>query len=343
MHILLTTIICRSGLLTHVWDLANGLSKQGIKVTVAIKYSQELPKKLFPPLLRKIQGTPYFFYSTTPKLLRLCAAHKVELIHAHSPATMTSSLNVARTLSIPLVVTLHSVDDWEKKYGNVLQNSSRIIAVGPSQAECVKTYHSKTHLIPNGVDLNYFKPNTEQEAPDSLKILWFGRTHGSMTRGVKALDRAIGLLKEEDYPITAKMVGTAQGYIPQNMEHLGWIDDPLPYLQWGQLAFGHGRALREAIACGNVGFLIGCGYGGLISAEWFNKERAFLDAFPEYNLPPAEPRQIARDIKEVSAGPPTLSDLQKEARKIAENTFDLVDMIDRTVKVYSECCVVERV
>lgn len=188
-------------------------------------------------------------------------------------------------------------------------------------------------VIPNGIDTNYFKPLEQESTTDLTNLCWFGRTHGIIAQGVGALNKAIALARDSDVQFKAYLIGSADKQSTDQFDVIGWVDQPLPYLQNSQIAFGHSRALREAMACGNVGYLLGAGYGGIVTEETIIKNK-HLDAFPEYKLPKANPEVIAQDIAWLINNPNLQPELKKQAREIAVKHFNLGQMVHSTITIY---------
>jgi hypothetical protein len=334
VHVVLTSILVRSGLLTHVRDLANELAKNGIEVSVAIPKKGNLSRDR--SLLHVSDAVTMFEYGSQGALTGFAAGQGAALIHAHSPQTFDASLVAARRRDLPLVVTLHSVSPWPQLYPKVLDRASAIIAVGRAQAQAAGPRHAgKVVLIPNGVDLNRFRPDPAQAGVEGpLRVVWFGRYDRPYSRGLLALDGAVAGLRSRGLEIEARMVGYAEGVETAALDHRGWSDDPVRELQWGQVAFGHGRSLREAMACGNVGFLLGHGYGRRLTPQKLSQENYVIDAFPQYGFPAPDPLAIAGDLISLYEDRSLLRDLRAQAQLLAEQRFDLGRMVQRTLEVY---------
>lgn len=116
MKVLLTTILVRSGLLTHVLDLARHLAARKVRVSLAIPKTGNLNND--PTLLDPVAGLPVYVYRAATDLVSFAAEQGVELVHAHSPRTFEVSAEASRRLGVPLVLTLHSVRDWSGMYAD---------------------------------------------------------------------------------------------------------------------------------------------------------------------------------------------------------------------------------
>lgn len=347
LRVLITTYLLRGGVLTHVWDLVRQLGEAGVFVSVAVlkntpdscpayKYHRA---RTLPSLLGPIANTRYLLYETARELSDFCQKQRIELLHAHSRLAFPTSLQAAITNNIPLVVTLHGVFPWQHHYPATLLYAKKIIAVGPAQAKGADQYQEKIVIIPNGINTIIFRPaSLSRQVPGTLKLLWFGRTHGASSGGVKVLDEAIKILRGRGIDLCAWLIGSPAGATVEQFKVFGWVHNPIPFLQRGQIAFGHGRALREAMACGNVGFLLGHGYGGRIAKDWFSGDRQKpVSAIPEYGLPEPDAQRIAADILRYAGNSALLYKDRLEAREIAVKHFDVRQMIDKIASVYRSC------
>ncbi len=333
----------KNGVLTHLLDLANELHSLGIKVSIAIKKDQRRNNRRlnnYASLTRNLNTEIpiHFFYGND--LYTFAKKSKVDLIHAHARLTYSSALSVSERLNVPLVITIHGVYPWQKTHPSALAHSKKIIAIGSAQADSVGLeYKQKIAIIPNGIDLEKFKPLAiTNNLDEPLKILWYGRTDEKTSRGLRILNQTIKILRDQGVKIEANKVGVNNSHSITEFISRPWIDNPLPLLQKHQVAFGHSRSLREAMACGNVGFLLGYGYGGKIDQEWFRQDKKqHVDAIPEYKLPLPTPERIAEDLKLLADNRDYLLFSRIEARDTALKYFDVKNMVSETLEVYKEC------
>jgi len=345
LRVLLTTYLLRGGVLTHVWDLVNHLGEAGISVSVAIlrKHPDTATArvihraKTLPSLIGPIEKVPFMYYQTPQELFDFCQRQQIQLIHSHSRLAFSSSLQVAIRKKIPLIVTLHGVFPWHRHYPSTLKYAKKIIAIGPAQTKGAEQYQDKISIIPNGIDTKHFCSNISRsrQTSSALKVIWFGRTNGASSKGITILDEAIKILRKRGVKVAAWLIGIPTGVTVEQFKVFGWCDNPVPILQNGHIAFGHGRALREAMACGNVGFLLGHGYGGQVDKTWFKDDNIIpISAIPEYRLPKPNAEQIANDICRYAKNSALLYQERLKARDIAVKHFDVRQMIAEVVNVY---------
>jgi hypothetical protein len=336
LHVLLTAPLVRSGAFTHVSDLAHHLSVMGMNPCLA--FCNLTKENSF--LLRQVAGIRLFFFDSASELMTISRKQKVRLIHCHSSLTLNSSLEAAVKQSLPLVITLHGIIDWPKLYAQPLAYASHIIATGPATAYSAGlNYLQKTTVIPNGINLERFQPPAgEAGLTGELRILYFGRTKGPDARGLTALDGAVGILRQQGRKVEARLVGHAAGVFAGNLQSYGWADDPLSHLQWSHVAFGRGRSLREAMACGNVGLMLGEGYGGILSAKRMKEgDHPSFSCTLKHGAGKADKGVIATDLAKLDENRALLQTLRTESRLVAEQYFDVGCMVDQTVSIYRQC------
>ena len=344
MNVLITTIIVRSGVLTHVYDLVRYLQELGTHVSVAVLISPQVTKRVNLPkqqqirLLGPISQVPHCFYTNDSELATFALDRSPDIVHAHSPLCFNTSAALASKLCVPLVLTLHGITLWQKEYAAAFNAARQIIAIGPEVAKSAGKQHTqKIKVIRNGIDINYFIPKDSGCGPNQpLNVTWFGRVNANAADGISSLEKAVLGLKNQGLCLRAKAVGSTAGVTLKALEHCGWQDDPLPLLQKSHIVFGRGRALREAMACGNVGFLLGEGYGGIVKKEWFKDEFRPLSASLKHGYNKTDANQIMYDLQKLYENRDYLQELRREARDIAENFFDARKMVKAVFAAYQE-------
>jgi glycosyltransferase involved in cell wall biosynthesis len=343
LRILLLSIMAKCGVFTHVRDLAASLLKKGFEPYIgfiATPAAMDMfgVSKQDRSEMEQSLSAPCFYYNSYTSLLENIEGNGADLVHAHSPIVLKHATYIKLKMDIPFVATLHGLNSWTRNYRKELEKADRIIAVGPEiAASCGKAFKDKITIIFNGVDTDYFRPDYSKTLNHPLRIIWTGRTSGAAARGAEYLAFALKILKKNNIPFEAKYMGYAFGAKVGNAENCGWVHDPLPLLQWSDMAFGRGRSLREAMACGSAGFLLGEGYGGLVRAKWFEKGRQpQLSGSLKHGCMKLDAQEIARDILFFHKNRDILESARRESRLIAEKHFDVNKMTDETVKIYTE-------
>lgn len=128
-----------------------------------------------------------FAFSYPQRLLNFAKRVKPDVIHAHSPFFFTSmaAVSVARTLNVPIVLTIHlgNVDSegWMARLyerlvcRRLIRNATIVTAVSQDAANHAKVLTGrKCRVIPNGVDLVRFHP-ASTPPPMPFHVVFVGR------------------------------------------------------------------------------------------------------------------------------------------------------------------------
>lgn len=344
LQVLLLSIIAKCGVFTHVKELAQSLQRLGLKPVIGFIQNSSTAKifKLAKPDMEAMKallhGIDYFIYETDEELLQKISQSDIKLIHAHSPLVLSSAMTVSQRLCIPYVVTLHGIADWNKLYSSALQQAKAVIAIGPEVARSAgPEFQKKIRIIFNGIDTERFKPGISKINKETLRVVWMGRTNGPTANGATFLAKAVRSLRKKGIPIEAKVIGHACGADIGGMEACGWVHDPIEHLQQSHIVFARGRALREAMACGNIGFLIGEGYGGMVKRKWFAQgKKPILSGTLKHGYSRLDAAEIAKDLLFFHRRRDLLETGKGFARSIAVKHFNIKNMVEEICSVYME-------
>jgi glycosyltransferase involved in cell wall biosynthesis len=339
MRVLFVSSPVRGGVMTHLYDLAGQLPVFGIQTYLAFPKGQADEAQVKDLSALYLPEGKCLFYKNPKELITFAVKNQITILHVHSRLVLPDTVTVAQRLQIPLVFTIHGVFPWALYHASELRKATRLIAVGPAQADSAREFRDKVVTILNGVNITRFRPDPNQESKKNpLRILWYGRTRGHASRGAKAVDEAVAILRSRGKHIEAGLIGVAAGVATPNLSRVGWLADPRPLLSRAHITFGHGRSIREAMACGSAGFLLAYGYGGRICKEWFlGENRPVLSAAREYILPEPNPDVISGVLEDLDDDRSLLSNYRKEARAISEQFFDVHEMTRKTKQVYTAC------
>lgn len=344
MRVLLLSIIAKCGVYTHVRELAMYMQKLGVEPVIGLIHNHGTMRKFkttetdLEAMIGSLREIEYFFYESDEDLLKQVVSMEINIVHAHSPLVITAAMKVSDKLNIPFVMTLHSVINWPMLHPTAMEKADCIIAIGPEVAKSAGSrYQEKVHIVLNGIDLEHYKPAQNITFNGALRIIWVGRTNGAASMGAQYLARAVRILRKKGIPVEAKIIGYAVGANITGMKNCGWAHDPLPHLHWSHIVFARGRALREAMACGNVGFLIGQGYGGMIREDRFEENRQpQLSGSIKHGCVKLNVSMIIKDILYFHRHRRELAEARKAARRIAEMHFDARIMTEHTCNVYQK-------
>ena len=183
------------------------------------------------------------------------------LVHCHTWYTHLAGLLVQRAYSLPLVVTVHSLEplrpwkreqlaggydlsSWVEK--SALEAADAIVAVSRGTRDDVLAHFSvapeRVHVIHNGIDASFFAPDASSEAlarygidPDVPYILFVGRI--TRQKGIVHLVRAIGKLDpgigvvlaagQPDTPALAAEVEAGVAAARRDRSNVVWIPQML--------------------------------------------------------------------------------------------------------------------
>ncbi len=211
------------GITEHVHNLAGALSKKGHEVTVVTHNLKPRKYHHFPdePLTFTVErfgkGIPIYSNGSFARvtlgrglgenLTRFFEREKFDVIHAHSPLTPILPLVAVRRSNAPVTVgTFHTYFDrshgyglLKKKFMESMNMMDGRIVVSDACVEALSRYFDTDYrVIPNGVDTDYFHPDTPMmpEFDDGkLNILFVGRF--DPRNGLKTMLEAFRLVKRQ--------------------------------------------------------------------------------------------------------------------------------------------------
>ena len=277
------------GVENYVHYLSKELVKLGHQVTVACAKEPESENNEINGItvkrlsyLGKIANT-----NVTPGLPFALLREDFDLIHTHIPTPWSADWSsiISKTRGKPLIVTYHNDiigEGFAGKIANfynstclksILKQADRIIITQPSYVESsahLKPYREKIEVIPNGVDVERFKPLTVHKQENTIFFLsLLDEFH--RYKGLDYLLKALVIVKKE-IPDVKLLVGgkgvlmdqykaqVASMGLEDNVEFCGFIPDEnivefynlanvfvLPSIS--SLQEGFGIVALEAMAC----------------------------------------------------------------------------------------------
>jgi glycosyltransferase involved in cell wall biosynthesis len=298
---------------------------------------------------------------------KIVEKYNINLIHAHFAypegwVGLLAKIKIRR----PLLVTAHGYDLLtEPKVGYGVRLSRRydqlvrkvfesadyiIVASRALYKEAINIVRDpeKIRLIPNGVDLERFNPSLDGSMIKKLynaedKYVIFTLRHHRPVYGIAYLILAAKKVLEQrkdvifiiggggvllDYHIKlAKKLGISDhiiftGAISRNQVPYYYVASDIvvvPSLQeaWGLVA-------TEAMASGKP--VIATNVGGLPDQV--------IDDFNGYLVPPRDPKAIADKVLYLLENPSEIKKMGYNARRLAEEKFDIEKRIDNIIKLY---------
>lgn len=210
------------GITEHVHNLAHALSKRGHEVTVIThnlkpRRHHHYPDRCTFPVVRIGKGIPVYSNGSFARvtigknlgshLRKFFEQERFDVIHAHSPLTPVLPLLALRHSNAPVTVgTFHTYFDqsrgysfFHEKIASQMDKMDGRIVVSDACVEALSRYFdSDYHVIPNGVDPDYFTPKAPKIAEfddDKLNILFVGRF--DPRNGLKTMLEAFKLVKQQ--------------------------------------------------------------------------------------------------------------------------------------------------
>src|SRR5690554_511008 len=113
MQVLLLSTIAKCGVFTHVRELALYMKKFGVKPIIGMIHNPNTTNKFklkkidLKNLEKSLNEIDYFFYESDKDLLNKIHKLQIDIVHAHSPLVLDSSVNISQKLKIPFIITLH--------------------------------------------------------------------------------------------------------------------------------------------------------------------------------------------------------------------------------------------
>lgn len=262
------------GLETHILASINQLLKQGHQILLNTAYTN-------PDLLARIQtGNGQFEYKPWSDSARndLAGFHP-DIIHVHPFTAIFRGFEVARTLRLPLIITMHGLYDFgiDRSYlGDLVSDYAyAIIAVDPRVAGVLSSstaHPEKVRIIYNGVDLTEFHPCPQKKIdprlagyinPDWKTLVVVSRLADGKERPVYQLLRCLPGISQCFNGLNVMVVGNGNWYddlcqyASENVTTddyliLHWAgeqSDVRPYLAAADLVLACDRAAIEGMAC----------------------------------------------------------------------------------------------
>lgn len=325
MRVLLTTEFFLSGQSTHVLDLAIQLQKLGHQTEIIFTgIHTTMFKSYYGPMLRKA-GIVHHSTNQRSEINQTIRCFKPDVIHCHSSTIFSFTKNIAKAHRIPFVVTCHGLGFSHPKYQQALEHAQRIIAVGPNAAaELMPVYKDKIVIIPNGVDVDRFKPAKKER---KLNVYYVARLDWSKVYALKKLAAAV-----EQIP-NLNLIVVANWQPPlSNAEYIPWQTNIESLLSRANIVAGCGRTAREAMAAGCAVLLLNTRYDGIVDQQAVRDPNLSFSG----SLGRCALSQLAHDLGMLAKSRKKLRRLQRFSRAYALEHLSSRTMAEKTAAVYRE-------
>lgn len=326
MRVMLVARLFYSGQTTHTVELARELARMGHRVSLLSHGRCHLAAwDYFSQALRR-DGIESFRAPAPQDALAFAAKAKPDAVHVHSSDLLPLARQIAGEAGAPLIFTAHGLGTVREP---LLREADRVIAVGPRvYQELCGAGLERVELIANGVDTDRFRPGNKARG---LKVAYVSRVDASKRRGLYELIEAVAMI-----PGAQLVVASNERPSHPACSSAGWLWDVAPLLASSHVVAGTGRAIREGMASGCVGLVLGSAYGGIVSpaalaegvggALWFSGAEG------------AEPdrQAIRRDLVRLAQDELHRRALARWSREYACRHFSLSRMARQVVGVYQD-------
>jgi glycosyltransferase involved in cell wall biosynthesis len=308
---------------------------------------------------------PLVMWRNVRRLVDLCRAEGVDIIHARSRAPAWSARAAARQLGIPFMTTVHApyngTGALKRFYNSIMARGDRVIAISQYVARYVQDiYHTPPDLIrvvPRGVDVENFDPErvsaerviklaSDWQLPEGKQVILMP---GRLTRwkGQTVLIEAMARISSR-HDVLCLIVGDDQGRIAYREElenqikrnHMANRIRLMSHCRDMAAAYkladivvhastdpeGFGRVIAEAQAMGR-----------LVIATNIGAPPEVIAPGTGWLVPPGDAPALAEALEEALAvSPERRQAMSREARAFVCEHFTRQAMCDRTLGVYSE-------
>jgi glycosyltransferase involved in cell wall biosynthesis len=315
-----------SGQTTHVFSLVCEQQKQGINAFLIMDgYPSHQAMAMYKNTMNEL-GAAIIKPGDSTALIRHIQGKHIHLIHAHSSLTYPVAKSLAEKLCIPYVVTCHGLGLNKQEYWPFLRDARSIICISPRVADTMREYAHKVYIIPNGVDLNEFKPGVKEKP---VKIAFIARMDHIKQKGYNQFCKAVDLLEDVEF-----YVASNKNPHSQTAEYLGWTNEVATLLSQTDIVAGTGRAILEGMAAGNAAMILGRTYQGILTPEKAAKQR-FLDVSGLSGSDPCY-RDIFYDLIKLLENKSYIKQLQKFSRELVKREFDNEAHTTRIIELYKK-------
>ena len=347
------------GVASHVRELASWLRKKDVEVCIVTNEVKDEVNIDVEIIETPGPRDPLFKLNISPSLKSKLkdVLKDVDVVHSHHAFSRLplSSIYVSHKLGIHSVLTTHTVSFlpeleyfWQAisysypKYRLRLKKVDRIIAVSNAAKRFIQYFTDREDIvvIPNGVDINRFKPREKKEFGKNL--LYVGRIVPK--KGLHVLLYAMKKVVEKDDEVKLRIAGKGRLLplmkslskmldIERNVNFLGYVPDKdLPELYRSSdllilpsiTGESFGITLLEAMASGLP--VIGTNVGGI--PEIIKGCGKIVDL--------GKPNQLSRAILDLLKDPERMKELGEKGRERVEKLYSWDVVGGKILRVYKE-------
>lgn len=314
-----------SGQTTHVFALVGEQQRQGISAGLIMEsYPSHQALEIYRPSIAQL-GAVIVSPNDREALYHQLKSNHWQLIHAHSSLTFPTASGLAQKLNIPFIVTCHGLGLNQPEHRPYLQKASAVICISQRVANSLREFAGKIWVVPNGVDLEEFRPGMKDEP---VKIALVARVDGMKTKGFLQFCKAVELFEDVEFYVAGnkKPPGNRAGY-------LGWSNEIASLLARTDILAGTGRAVIEGLATGNAVLVLGRTYQGLLTPEKVRQKYLDLSGLAGTD---ACYKSIFFDLESLIQNRSALRSLQSFGRELAEKEFDNCLLTKKIAGIYRQ-------
>ncbi len=345
----------------HLVELSRGLTEKGHKVFVAIRSESIYMDRLhFLPSENLVPISPKNALDifSAKKIANLLGKQDIDIVHAHlardyPPASMAVRLYPKSKL----ILTRHVLFPMKSLHLNLIQNTSKIIAVSTAvEANLDRNFpREKIAFIPNGIDTPHWA-DANHEALDQEFRSDMGIPPGAPLIGtvgelkklkgqedfILAAGEIVKSHPDAHFVIVGKDNSLDQGFrrklkrlvkvtgLEKQFKFLNWIEDTAPLMSALDVfvsashSESFGLAILEAMASGTA--VVATKTEGAKELLWEGESGLLTEI--------GNPVKLAKKVCEMLENEDNRKSMSKVAQDVANSNFSLKKMIDLTESVY---------
>lgn len=343
----------------HLADLANGLTRHGHDVFVAVVPGSPLLAELAAVPKQNIVELPMrnaLNVGSALKLSRLVRRHEIEIVHAHIARDYPLAALVTQRTSARLVLTRHVLFPLNRIHRLTLRRTARVIGVSQAVTEGLRAQQifdpDKIVCVLNGIDIERFakarehSDGSEQSREKKLRVGMVG--HLAPIKGPEDFVHAAAVvchLRDDVEFIIAGEDKSNSGENRRRLEKLindlnlneharliGWVKDVTTLLATFDLFVSPARSepfglsIVEAMASGVA----------VISTMSEGAREIIDDNRTGRLVPIGHPETMAKAIDELLSDEKERDRLRGNARRDVGKRFSLQTMLEATEKIYRD-------
>lgn len=334
----------------YVYDTAQSMVKQGVKVYIAVDKNNTAMQQRFAEVAEVISFNLYtaFGIFALNDLIEFIKKQKVNIINCHSGHAMQLCMLLKMFTGIKLVMFKHNAlpakhdfyHFWQRKYTDAFICVSKLVynfqTYGLSDAE-----KQKFHLIYNGIDIGKFnKYKTVYKDPNKFIVGYAGRIAGN--KGIDVLLKAFLTLSKKYNNIYLQLAGNNDGYLREvqqfiinnklqdRVEYLGCLKDMELFYKKLDLFIlpsivkeAFGLVLCEAMYCGVP----------VITTDSGAQTEIIKNGVNGYIIKKNNVDILIKKIIDIYEDNVCVSDVVKNAKINVENNFDINKCVLQIINV----------